>query len=259
MKFSAHISHNFGLIFLKYLSSVGVSAKAPADTAMSSSGSPYSNATSVSSPPSSPDTSVDTMHLPLVDEEDANFFAPYNDLLDFLTKYEASVRGIGAMSFLHLLTDWQKGKDWNHLNKALQDCGQDPLKIRLNLMDVLRLLDVECSVSHIELGWHLTVLEKRVLPAIREIQFLRQQCTDALSALQSGTNGLDKVFDLACQRPHDQVIRLRQRHERALSEFKRYEAVGQIYCRYPTPLATGDPANDAVDMRCMVPIYILNT
>ena len=144
------------------------------------------------------------------------------------------------------------------MHEALQDCKQDPLKIRLNLMDLLRLLDVERSVSHIELGWHLTVLQKKVLPAIRQIQAVSKHCNDALSAIQSRTMGLEKVFDLACQRPHDHVIRLRERHERVLSDFKRYEAVGQTYCNYPTPLATGEP-NHAVDMRCIVPIYIRNT
>ena len=48
-------------------------------------------------------------------------------------------------------------------------------------MDVLRLLNIERSVLHIELGWHLTVLQKKVLPAIREVQFLSKQCTDALT------------------------------------------------------------------------------
>ena len=85
-------------------------------------------------------------------DKEENFFSPYNDLVDFLRKYEASVRENGAMDFLHPLTDRPKGNDWNQLYEALQDSQQDPLKIRLNLMDVLRLLDVERSVTYIELG-----------------------------------------------------------------------------------------------------------
>ena len=71
-----------------------------------------------------------------MDKEEENFFSLYNDLVDFLKKYEASVHENGTMGFLHPLTDRLNGNDWNQLYEALQDSQQDPLKIRLNLMDV---------------------------------------------------------------------------------------------------------------------------
>ena len=111
------------------------------------------------------------------------------------------------------------------------------------------------SLAYIELGWHLSVLEGQVLPAMRQYQSLHKQCSQAFKVLNSHAN-LTDIVNLAYQRPQDTIVHLRAKYEAALAAHRAYEIIGQSYCNSPVPLFSGEP-QEYVDMGCVVTIYAI--
>jgi len=139
----------------------------------------------------------------------------------------------------------------------LRNHQKDPVQARLNILDILKMVDVQRSLMYIELGWHLSVLEERILPTIRHYQSLNERCLAAFQALQRCSSLTDYV-NLPYQQSQEPVLHLRKKYSAALAAYKEYEVLGQTYCANPIPLLTGRDDN-VVNTRYVVPIYkILN-
>lgn len=118
------------------------------------------------------------------------------------------------------------------------------------------MVDIQRSAAQAELGWHLTALERRILPTIRHYKEVHEQFSDAFEALQRH-NSLADYINLPHQQSPEPVQRLQQQYEYLLGNPRRYLAIGKNYCDNPIPLLTGGKSGGIIDMRYFVPIYIM--
>lgn len=114
----------------------------------------------------------------------------------------------------------------------------DPDQTRLRLLDLTQMIEVERSLAFIELGWHLAMLERHVIPAARHFHYIHKPFSNAFNALKSYHESLSNYVSLA-REPQEQLSLLLERHFKAIDDFRQYQVIGQTYCKKPIPLFSG--------------------
>lgn len=143
--------------------------------------------------------------------------------------------------------------DWDQLADVVQQRNQDPDRLRLNILDLLKMVDVQRTLKYIELGWHLSALQNHILPGIDRIDSLNRDYSQAFQALQDRTQSLSTYVNLPFQRSQDPVVRLRNRYAKALTAHKGYAVIAEAYCRNPIPLMARKPDEVVnVNIRCII-------
>jgi hypothetical protein len=120
------------------------------------------------------------------------------------------------------------------------------------------MIEVERSIMHIELGWHLALLNCEVIPTVRGLDYLGKDVFDALTALRTPEDLSSLALsdpepsdpDLAKLKP---AAFLYHKHHETIVKLREFGNIGIAYCKNPVPLFV---KSHSCGMRCVSPIYI---